>query len=303
MRRHIAGLLLLWVLLSGTGFAQPASHDSLLNGLAKGALVGAGAVVAIANFRVKDQNCGLGCGFDLHPVEVLILLGEFGGLGGLVGMAIDRDADGWPGTANRHFAARPAIRLGPDYTHLTVHSNAVRGRTSTAGLDMAIQMSPHVSGHVEYTVVRHRFLPPPGSVPASILQNVVPEESQTQSRSYGIESREIRYQAAALMGLTPRPWGRVRVGVLAGVGVQSGVSRDYYDAVRWSGPLTDRRVERLPGRYSVHDVGTATMGWVVGLDTEIAVAKRLSLVPKVRVNAFGRAGASVGLGAGAHWRF
>lgn len=295
-----------------------ATYDPVKDGAGRGALVGAGGLLALIQMGIN--SCRTGCEADM-PGAMALAAAAFGaGVGSLVGLLADRDAgrsevlfppSGRSGqsrsaSTSRFFPARPAVRVGPTYSQMAFRSSLVKGAAAAPGFALAVQFSPHISTHVEYTATTGRFYPTSGSIPDSILQNLVPTSGGPAGRPRGIESRQVSYVFSELVGVHPSPWGRVRVEFVGGLGVQGQEDRDYFDAYRRTGlgtrddPTLD---EPIPGKYYVLTFVSPEMGLVLGLDAEVAVVRGLAVVPTVRYNRMGDPGPSMAFGVGVHWRF
>lgn len=298
-----------------------ATYDPVKDGIQRGALAGAGGLLALIN--VYHKSCGTGCESGANAPAMALAVGAFGaGVGSLVGLLADRDAGRsevlFPPSAasrqsrsvrtSRFFPARPSVRVGPVYSQTVIRSSLVEGHAAAPGFALAVQVSPHISAHVEYTATNGRFFPTSGSIPDNILQNLVPApaSNRTAGRSYGIESRRVSYVFSELVGVQPPPWGRLRVEFVGGLGVQGKEDFDYYDAYRTTGQGTmsdPSNIERIPGKYSVLNFQIGELGLVLGLDAEVAVVRGLAVVPMLRYNRMGDPGPSMAFGVGVHWRF
>lgn len=257
--------------------AEP--RDSLIDGMGKGALAGAGGMLAL--WTAAERSCGIGCERS-GPAGASVLVGGFGAaIGSVVGLFADLDA----GPLDR-----PGVRAGPVYSHTAFRSTLVDGGAAAPGISAAVRLSPHISVHAEYTATNGRFLPAPGTIPPDVLANVVPAASRRAGRVELIENRRVSYVFSQLVGVHPRPWGPVRIALLAGLGVQGQENRNYYEA-------------DIAGKYHVLDFKTPEIGFVMGLDAEVAVARHIVIVPMLRYNAMGDPGPSMTYGAGVHWRF
>lgn len=176
-------------------------------------------------------------------------------------------------------------------------SPLVTGRASGRAVTATWQVSPYVSAHVEYTAPTGRFDSTPGSVPDSILQNLMSAPpNRGAGMRQGIESRRVKFVFSEFLGFHPPPWGRVRVEALAGLGVQAQETRDYF-------PQRDAKTGVLTGKHYVLNFETPKNGIVLGVNAEVAVVRGLSIVPTFRYNRMGDPGPSTAVGVGAHWRF
>lgn len=303
-----------------------ATYDPVKDGIQRGALAGAGGLLAW--LQTASNSCRTGCENDM-PAWGPLAVGALGaGVGSLVGFLADRDAGrpevlfppssafgvSRPAPTSRFFPARPSVRVGPVYSQTSIRSSPmtasgpvlVHGSAAAPGFALAVQVSPHISALVEYTATNGRFYPPSGSVPDSVLQNVVPASDRAAGMSRGIESRRVSYVFSELVGVHLSPWGRLRIEFLGGLGVQGEEHRDYYDAWRETGQGTmndPHRSERIPGKYYVLNFESPEIGLVLGLGAEVAVVRGLAVVPMLRYNRIGAPGSSIAYGLGAHWRF
>lgn len=306
------------VSLPKTRIATVAIHDPVSDGTRNGALAGGGAMLAM--MQAGWNACGIGCENDM-PRAALFVAGAFGaGVGSALGFLVDRLDDRseilYPPPAstphssrrpvNRFFPARSSLRIGPLVAVTGFRSALVHGSSAAPGFAVAGQIAPYVSLHAEYTSRGPRFYPAAGSVPDSVLQNVVPATSRAAGFSHGIESRRVLSTFSELAGVHPPPWRRVRLEFLAGVSVQGREERDYYDAWRDLGQGTASdpfRHERIPGKYYVLNFESPVSGLVYGIDAEIAATPRLVVVPTIRYTTTNDPGATIAFGIGAHWRF
>jgi hypothetical protein len=293
--------------------ATVATHDPVRDGIGRGALAGAGGLVAL--LLLSNESCGIGCENDM-PTAMTLVAGAVGaGVGSLVGLLADRDAarseilfppslasDRPPRRSSRFVPTWPSVRIGPTLSQTTFVSSSVKGRAAAPGFAVAIQFSPHLSAHVEYTS-GGEFLPAPGSVPDEVAQNLIVATTRAAGLPRGIESRRISYAFSELVGVRPSSWGRLSVEFVAGLGVQGLEKRNYYDAYRETGQGTARRIEQVPGKFYVLNFETPEVGLVLGLDAEIAIVRGLAVVPTLRYNRMGDPGPSIAYGVGAQWRF
>ncbi len=296
--------------LSKNSLTSVALRDPIVDGLGRGAVLGAAAFAAVAGAQIKSCNTGCDWGSTGAIAFAWAVLGA--GAGSVVGLAADADSRAEmlypprvnPAAAARRaggsFARRPAVRLGLAYTTTALRTSLLEGRAPAAGFAAAVQLSPRISVHAEYVALDARFVAAAGAIPDDVLRNVVQPFTRVAGRTHGIESRRVSYVFTELVGFHPAPRGRVRVEVLGGIGVQGEEERAYYDAHR---QLADGRTETMPGKYYVLDFGSPEVGLVVGIDAEIAVAGGLRLVPTVRYHAMEPSSASLTYGIGAHWRF
>lgn len=259
--------------------AQIEPRDSIKDGAGKGALAGAAGMVAL--WAAAANSCGKGCENDA-PAAAALVVGAYGAaIGTLVGLVADLDAG--PGDV-------PGVRAGPIFSLTSFRSSELDGRAAAPGVAAALRLSPHISLHVEYTATDGHFTPAPGAVPEHVIQNLVPATSRWAGRAEWIQSRRVSYVFSQLIGVHPRPWGRLRLELLGGVGVQAQENRNYYE--------TD-----VPGTYHVLDFESPEIGFVGGADVEIALTRHVVLVPMFRYNQMGDPGASLTYGGGVHWRF
>jgi hypothetical protein len=255
--------------------------------------------------KVTIGACGKGCEADHPGVAVLLPAALGAGVGALVGLVADRDA-GDGSRSNRFFPGRPTVRVGSAYSQIAFQSAEIQTIRSAPSIGLAVQVSPHISAHAEYTADTGSLRPRAGSVPESVIQNEVPATSRAAGWPRGIASRRVRYVFSELIGIAPNPWGRVRIEFTGGWSVLAREDRDYYDAYRdtGSGTATDpSRSEPIPGKYYVLDFESPSHGLVLGAEAEVAVARGLSVAPMVRYTRFDEPGPAVRAGVGVHWRF
>ena len=272
---------------------QTAQADSVRDGAGWGALAGAGAAAAL--HIVEVSSCRIGCEYDLPGAAAIVQIGMGAAVGSLVGWIVDRTSD---------TPRRAIVRVGPSVTHTTIASLA--GGAAAPGISLAVQVSRFISLHAEYVRVDHTFGPAPGDVPDHILENIVPATTRMAGWSRGIESKHVSYTFSELVGFQFPGWGPVRVGLLGGVGLQSAVTRSYYDAWQQTGIGTREnpaRVVQLPGKYYVLNFESPDPGVVLGIDAEIAIARGLVAVPMVRYHRVGDPGPSLKAGTAVQWKF
>lgn len=255
------------------------TRDSVRDGVWKGALAGAGGMLALWGAAAK--SCGTGCERSDTPAATAVIAVFGAAVGSLLGLAADLDA------GPSHVVG---VRAGPVFSRTAFRSALVDGSAGSPGFAAAARVSPHISVHAEYTATDGQFVPAAGTVPQDVVGNVVPAASRAAGRFEWIERRRISYVFTQLVGVHPRPWGPLRLEFLGGLGVQGQENRNYYEAA-------------VPGTYHVLDFKTPEIGLVLGVDAEIAIARRFALVPMLRYNQMGDPGASMAYGAGAHWRF
>jgi hypothetical protein len=127
------------------------------------------------------------------------------------------------------------------------------------------------------------------------LENLVPAPA---NRAAGVpagqESRRVGFILSELIGVSPRPFGRLRLEGLAGLGVVSHTDREYYPQSLQGSPT---------GKYYALDFESPETGFVAGLDAEVAVVRGLTVVPSVRHYWFDDDLSSTSVGIGAAWRF
>lgn len=264
-------------------------QDGLLDGAGRGAAVGALAALAMAGAQM--ESCNAGCDWNSTAAIALAWSIIGAGVGSTVGLAADFDA--------RQAVSRPPLEIGVASTATTLRAHGLEGRGTAPSFALAVQLSPHFSVHAEYTAVGTRFGAAPGAVPDDVLRNVVETSNRIAGRRHGIESRRVTYVFSELIGFHPLPWGRVRLELLGGLGVQGEEERGYYDAYR---KFPGGRDEPIPGKYQVLNFGSPEVGLVVGLDVDVALVRGLSVVPTFRYRAMGES-ASLTYGVGAQWRF
>ena len=274
------------------------TRDPVTDGIGRGALIGAGGGLVL--FRAALTSCRKGCEAGA-PTSLMLAGAALGaGLGSLVGFAADLDA-GATVRSDHFFSGRPTPQIGVGYTHTSFVSSALDGSRATQAYTAAVQLSPHLSVHVEYIPVDNVFSRSAGAVPDDIVQNVIDATSRVAGRSHGIESRRVSYVLSELVGIHPAPWGRIRVEFLAGLAVRGQENRDFYDAHR---ATDDRgRTEPVPGKYYVLDFETPEIGVVLGADVELKVMRHVIVVPTVRYYHMDDPAPSIGFGIGARLRF
>jgi hypothetical protein len=276
--------------------AKVTTDDPLLDGIGRGAAIGAGGALSIMQTAVSW--CRTGCENDM-PAAAAALVATMGGtIGSLAGLIADVDAGGsrtlYPPAAPGG-STRPSVRFGPVYTHVLDRSGELEGSASAPGVSFAFQPSPHVTYHVEYRTSSTELRATPGSVRTDVLNNEVPATARIAGWTRGLYSRETPAALTHLLGAVLPELGPVRVELLAGVEVQRQRDRDYYDAHSSAG-------QRLPGKYYVLDFESPEIGLVFGADAEVRVFRSLSIVPGIRLTRMSNR-SSTGVGAGVQWRF
>jgi hypothetical protein len=281
------------------------TRDPLLDGIGKGAAIG--ALAGIAMGLAQMTSCNEGCDWQSTGAMLLGWSIVGSGAGAAVGLAADADTQGRsplhgpPDTARwRFFPSRLSPRVGVALTSASPTSSRLEGRTAGSAFAFAVQLSPHISVHTEYLAMDTTFEAAPGAVADEVLQNIVPASTRAAGFSRGIESRRVDYIFSELVGVHLAPWGRVRLELLGGAGVQGQEERAYYDAYR---DEPGAGTVPLAGKYYVLNFGSPALGWIVGADAEVAVAGGLRIVPTVRFGAFEDSAGYVSYGAGVHWRF
>lgn len=281
--------------------------DRLRDGAQWGALAGGASAAAqlMMGLAACKQGCASGAGGPMGAFATGALIGS--GAGALVDLLNGRDEVLYPAgeDEDRFFSARRvSARIGPTAGYYSIPSF---GAASVArGGSVAVQVARYVTFHVEYTHIGETFAGPAGSVPDSILQNVVPAAGRIAGWRRGIESTHISWVFSELVGVPLPSMGRVRLEILAGVAIQATGERGYYDAYERTGlgtresPLNYRR---LPGQYSVLNFETPDVGWQYGVDGEIAVTRHVVVVPSVRYHQMKTPGPSITINTGVHWRF
>jgi hypothetical protein len=293
-----------------SAIARIVANDPIPHGAQAGAWIGAGAIASF--YQVTATACGVGCENDMPSGAVLAIAGMGAGAGAAVGWLVDRTAgDGdvlfppptsfsRPPDSDRFFPPAARVRIGPVAHQMRMKSAEVTGSPVAPGLAVSVRLSRHLSGHVEYTRPTGAFPGVPGLIQEEVLRNLVAASSRSAGWSRGIESRRVKWTFSELAGVSLRPWGRVRVELLGGFGIQARENRDYYDA--W----TDRTAgtsERLFGKYYVLNFESPEVGLVLGADAEVALARRLSVVPTLRYHRVGNPGPTLSYGAGLQMRF
>lgn len=271
-----------------TAGTKPPDRDGVIDGLTRGAAIGALAALPLGFAQMN--SCGTGCDWSSTPGVLLgwALIGAAGG--SVVGFAADLDAP------------RPlSVRVGAAYAATVMTSSALSGSKATPTLVAAVQISRHFTVHMEFVRVGHRFSAAAGAVPDEVLRNIVTDITHTRvaGRSHGVESRRVDYVLTQLAGFRVAPVRGVSIEFLAGVGVQGEEERAYYDAHRG---LPDGRTVPMPGKYYVLDFATPEAGLVLGVEAEVGISGGVSLIPTLRYHAFENSSASVAVGAGIHWR-
>ena len=287
-----------------------ATHDPVRDGAGKGAVLGAAATLPLVVASVSA--CGKGCvrGSALAIGAGAALLGA--GIGSLVGIAADLDAGGSrivfpsprPAGAvppNGFFATSPNVRVRAMYGGAAFYRSTLTGPAAARGLGVAVQISPHLSLHTEYVAIDHTFYPAPGAVSDDVLRNVVGAPVRIAGWARGIERRRVSYALSELAAFHLSPWRRLRLGLIAGVGVAAEERRDYYDAYERIGPNGETRA--LPGKYYVLDFESPAVAVVAGVDAEIALSRRLAIVPAVRHHQRDNPGPQFSFAIAAQWRF
>lgn len=188
-----------------------ATDDPVKNGTGVGALAGAGGMLAL--IQMGNSSCGSGCDNDMPGWAVLAAGGFGAGVGSLVGLLADRNAGrperlfppsaasgrSRPLRTNRFFPARPSVRVGSAYSQTAFRSSLLEGTAAAPAFALAVQVSPHISAHVEYTAIHARFYATEGSIPDSVLQILVPTSGGPAGWSRGIESRQVSYVFSELV--------------------------------------------------------------------------------------------------------
>ena len=250
-----------------------------------GALAGAGALVAW--LLGASALCGQGCENDM-PSAAVLLIGGFGaGIGSLVGLAAAKTS-GPPevlfppaATPPHHAEGRyPTLSLGVGTGHGAFRSYTVRGATSMRGVTVAALITLRISFQIEWTKpATSTFFSPRAALDDLVISGAEPTSSITRQEQHSVH---LEPQVAGLVGVHPRRLGRLRLGVLTGLSLQS------------------RQTTTLsPGKRSLDHYQGPGAGLVVGLDAEIALTSRLAVVPRVRYDtAFGSWS-----GVGISWRF
>jgi hypothetical protein len=280
-------------------------RDSVLDGIGRGAAVGALAGLPLAIAQMK--SCNTGCDWP-STGGMLIGWGILGAAAGAsIGLAADLDTKGAPALgaspdqpAPRFYRAGLSPRVGLGLATTAPRTSALSGHSTGPALTVAVQLSPRISVHAEYLGVGTTFLAAPGAVPDEVLQNIVPASTRVAGFERGLASRRINYILTELVGMHPAPWGRVRLEFLGGIGVQGEEEHAYYDAYQ---PVPGRGDLPVAGKYYLLDFGSPEFGLVLGVDAEVAIAGGLRVVPTVRYRAMDDSSASLSYGAGVHWRF
>jgi hypothetical protein len=272
--------LLAAVVLVTLGAATPAAGQAAgWNYSQAGGLIGGAAFFALA--RAGAAACGIGCENDMPIAGELAVAGLGAGIGALAGLTADilRGNDG------------PAFALsaGPIVSQITTQSPAMTGSARGAGATVVFQLSRLVSVHAEYTALRGAFTARPGTIDPGVIDNFVPATDRSAGWSRGMQRSRVDSVFSEMIGFHPRQWRRVRVEVLAGVSIRAQENFDYYDD--------------LPGKYKILNFAAPDLGAVVGGNAEIAVTRRLAVVPMVRYYTGNNPGPSIGYTVGARYRF
>lgn len=275
------------------------------------ALAGAGAMLALVALSL--DACKIGCesgGSLLLSATLASALGATVGAG--LGHLAARNAGGprvlYPASASaaparpdghRFFPSPPTVSVGSAIRWRSFQSALVEGTGPAVSLTVGWHVSPLISAHIEYERVNGEFRPAPGSVPASVLAHVVPAPNRRAGMPYGIERRRVNYAFANLLGVHPRPWGRLRLEVLAGLGIQAQLDWNYYEASGQSEPGANSQT----ASYYVLEFQTPEFGIVLGVDGEVAIARGISVGPSLRYYRMGDPGPSTSVGLSAARRF
>ena len=289
-----------------TSAARPrAATDPVADGIGKGAVLGAAATLPLVVAGIS--SCGAGCvrGSALAIAGGFALVGA--GIGSAVGLAADLDtapSAGGESTAtipsSAFFPTRPGFRIRPLYGRTGFTGTALARTSPAQGVAVSAQLSPHLSFQGEYLYVNHAFYPSAGAVPDDVTRNVVDAQVRLAGHSRGIERRYVSYVLSELVGFHPRPWGRLRVALLAGAAVRTGEKRDYYDAHQ---PVGSGRTFALPGKYYVLNFESPEFGLVLGVDAEFALSPRIGIVPSIRHYRWDDPGGQFSFAIGGQWRF
>jgi hypothetical protein len=277
--------------------------DSVKDGAGIGTLIGLGVGYGMA--VAATRGCGRGC-VDNGAGGAVLLFSLLGGLGlGLIADAsssnefvlypIVGEAPPEPKSFGKYFPRRSSLRVGAFADARSTASATLDGSASGSGFAATYQAGPWINVHGEYTAINGRFVAKPGLVSEEVSSNVVPATARIAGWSRGIVSREPRFSFATLIGVQPRPFGRVRLELLGGVETVAVRRIDYYDA--WT------REARIPGKYMALDFEVPDVGWVTGVDAEIAVARGFRIVPRFRYHAGTDPGPSTVFGLATTWRF
>jgi hypothetical protein len=243
-----------------------------------GSLVGGAAFFGLT--RVSAASCGIGCENDMPAGAELMAAGIGAGIGALAGFAADRLGDGDP---------KISVGAGAVLTHMTMQSSQVEGAATAGGVVAILQLSRFLSVLGEYTATRGLFLARPGAIDPGVLANVVPDTSRRAGWSRGIERTRTNAVFSELIGIHPRPWGRVRLALLGGIAVHANETFSYYDAD--------------PGKYKVLNFAAPDLAAVFGGNAEIALARHVAVVPMVRYYRGHDPGPALSYAVGALYRF
>ena len=158
------------------------------------------------------------------------------------------------------------------------------GNARAVGGAVGVFLSPRVS--LELDVAR------PRSFPTNVEQHApvdISDELRAQLKPGELEGLmalgrteqqgRVDHSVAGLVGFHPMPWGRVRLGLRAGVGLQH---------LAWSGTRYVVVVREL-GSYTLEPESLGHndrvgITLVLGLESRIALTRHLAIVPEVRCN-------------------
>ena len=290
--------------IAKTQVARVVTDDAVADGIWRGALVGAGGMLAIAGAHMKSCNEGCDWGSTTLIVAASAALGA--GAGAIVGLAADADARpvvlyplGTPDAARRTGGSSPPVRLGLSYTATTPRTSSLQGRAIAPAISAAVRLSPHISVHAEFVRADAFFAATPGAISDDVAGNVVPATTRVAGRSFGIQSRRVAYIYTELVGVHLAPIGPVQLELLGGVSVLGQEERRYFDAYRVD---ADGRTQSVPGKYHVLNFASPEAALVIGVDADVAITGSFSVVPTIRYHAAGESSALT-VGAGAQWRF
>ena len=185
-----------------------------------------------------------------------------------------------------------------------LRSSFFDGNTLAASVAVGTFVSPRVS--LELEVAR------PGSFPTNVERHApvdISDDLRKQLAAGELEALmqsgrteelgRVAYSAAGLVGFHPKPWGRVRLGLRAGLGVQH---------LAWS-QTQYVVVVHAPGSYTLQAEPSGSndrlgMKLVVGIEGAIAVTRRLAIVPEIRVHLpLGYSDSALRPAIGARWTF
>jgi len=258
MRLIRTGVICMALLAPRASMAQQ-SNDPSRSGAAYGAGIGAaGAVLMVGTLW---SWCDLGCENDMPYGALLGVAATGAAIGAAVGLIADRDARDIPRGQRAH------VRFGPTLSQAWYREASINGSYVTRGLAFTLEASPHIRFQTEYSHAGSELRPPPGSVPASILDHVIATGDRGAGYSRAVFSRWIGSSLSETIGVRI-PVSKIGVELAGGLISQQTASRDYYDAG--------------PGQYKVLKFASPYLRYVYGGDVTIPVMKHVMIAPGVR---------------------